>query len=88
MEWQLIETLTEADGTVLAYCNASCGEISGVYEQQFMDIIRGGPDDRADPLRMGIPGPWFSGDGDYYATWIRPTHWMPLPPAPTPIGEP
>lgn len=80
MEWQPIETAPR-DREILAFCNRANGEISGVIERPegFIAIISGGPT-RAD--HDSGDGWWHDAGGDYYSTWVWPTHWMPLPEPP------
>jgi hypothetical protein len=81
--WQPIETAPNGFEPFMVWCDALYGEISGFREGLgFVAVVAGAPDDRADPLRHGKPGPWYSGDGDYYATWNRATHWQPRPDPP------
>jgi hypothetical protein len=84
MEWQAIETATKIN-EILVYCDAWYGEINGHEDREFITIAQGGDDDQSDPYRAGMGGPWWREmGGDAYATWVRPTHWMPLPNPPAP----
>ena len=84
MSWQAIETAPKGE-TVVAWCNAWYGEISRyITGDPFIALAMVyDDDDGSDPVRAGFIGPWWTEcGGDAYTTWVRPTHWMPLPEAP------
>ena len=81
MDWQPIESAPK-DAPFLAAVDGWFGEISGLAEGRGLEVIEGSPDERGDPVRAGLRGVWYSSGGDYYATWVRATHWMPLPEPP------
>ncbi len=77
-EWQPIETAPK-DGTDIFGYGLWAGEITGPEQMiKSVDIIRwnNGLSD--------FPGDewWECLTGDYYATWLEPTHWMPIPDLP------
>lgn len=77
MEWQPIETAPK-DGTIVLLWGEWAGEINGQSGIDTMDIgsfIDGKSDYDGDDW-------WLLVTGDAYACWMRPTHWMPLPPPP------
>ena len=74
--WRPIETAPR--GKPVRLWAQSYGEISRLDEtwREFIGEYSGEGDAR------GFE--WIMSDGDYYAVWLRPTHWMPLagpPPA-------
>lgn len=75
--WQPIETAPK-DGTHMWGWGKWAGEINGVLEEQTMQVIyytNGSTD---------YPGfDWNCYGGDAYATWMKPTHWQPLPEPPS-----
>lgn len=75
--WRPIETAPN-DGTTILLYGYWAGEIHGPSnEAQFL----GAGSYRAG--RTDFPGfDWDLDGGDAYATWGKPTHWMPLPDPP------
>lgn len=76
-KWQPIDTAPKDGELVIGY-GVWAGEINGVSDMPIIQIIYwgGGKGD--------YPGTdWWVGYGsDAYATWLRATHWMPLPEPP------
>lgn len=86
MDWQPIETAPEGQ-IVIAYSQAWYGEVSHFNGGNFTAIAVAGDDTDADAVREGFVGPWWRElGGDTYATWVKPTHWMPLPGPPPSDG--
>ena len=79
--WLPIESAPK-DGTwVLVFGNVWAGEISGVARNPKGDVGIA----RYTNGKSDYPGDWWDEAGDdAYSCWCQPTHWMPLPPAPTP----
>ena len=77
MEWLPIESAPK-DGTEVLLYGIWAGEIHGESKSPVIDIgsWAGGSSDYA-----GNDW-WQLSTGDAYACWMRPTHWMPLPPPP------
>jgi hypothetical protein len=74
--WQPIETAPK-DGAAILGFGQWAGEINGILPGQKVSIIEwaGGSTD--------YPGfDWRVSDGDAYACWLKPSHWMPLPAPP------
>jgi hypothetical protein len=74
-QWQPIETAPK-DGTNVLLFGLWAGEIHGVHDCPSMEI--GYFSDGSDYEGFD----WVATGGDYYCTWGKPTHWMPLPDAP------
>lgn len=76
--WQPIETAPKGNESVLLY-GVVAGEISGMSTRPSGPHIGfwmgGGSDFDGDDW-------WALDGGDYYETWCRATHWMPLPEPP------
>lgn len=75
-DWQPIETAPRDGIAILGYWEWA-GEINGIDHDKEIAIIfwSGG--------RTDYPGfEWVVRGTDAYAAWLRPTHWMPLPPPP------
>lgn len=78
MKWQPIETAPDDDTPKLGW-GIWQGEIHGICETPGVDIITT-ISDRTDYDNGG--GWWNCATGDAYATWLKATHWMPLPEPP------
>jgi hypothetical protein len=80
-EWQPIATAPRDGTKILVWIHQWAGEIHGVANATGNEIAywANGTSD--------FPGAdwWVCAGGDGYATWCRPTHWMPLPAPPQPI---
>jgi hypothetical protein len=77
MEWQPIETAPKDGATVLLW-GTSAGEISGPSKVEGIEVgSYCGPGGDYQGFE------WASALGDAYAVWVKPSHWMPLPPAPS-----
>ncbi len=72
--WQPIATAPK-DDTVLVW-GPTAGEISGIEGYSSMNLARW--EGRGDYPEFD----WVCEGGDYYTVWVRPTHWMPIPPPP------
>lgn len=80
MDWQPIETAPK-DGTPVLLYGEWAGEIWGVFDEPSMEVgLYAGSGDYA---RQGFL--WAATGGDAYATWCKPSHWMPLPAPPKPL---
>lgn len=77
-EWQPIETAPK-DGTSVLLWGLWAGEISGIGKVPGMGI--GYYSGSGDYASQGFL--WVDVGGDAYAVWGNPTHWMPLPDAPS-----
>jgi len=77
-EWQPIETAPK-DGTMVSLYGICAGEINGIAPEPtgpHTGAWCGGKSDYAGD-------DWWSLDeGECYAIWCKPTHWMPLPEPP------
>lgn len=78
--WQPISAAPKDGRWLLVYGTVWAGEISGIARNQTGEVgiarYNGGKSD--------FPGDWWDKvGGDAYACWCQPTHWMPLPAAPT-----
>lgn len=82
MSWQPIETAPPDDNYVLVY-GITAGEISGIDDEPRVAIA--GKTFSGDYYAEGFH--WIVQDGDAYAVWCKPTHWMPLPAAPESAGQ-
>ena len=76
MTWQPIETAPK-DGTAVLLYGLWAGEIAGPTSHPTTDI---GAWSKHKGDFDGFE--WCLSTGDAYACWMKPTHWMPLPPAP------
>ena len=75
MEWQPIETAPRDRPCIVFGLQA--GEISGIASDPSVCIAEY-------TGRGDYPGfDWSLCDGDAYAVWVKPSHWMPLPPPPS-----
>lgn len=73
-EWQPIETAP--NGPVLVF-GVFAGEIHGPDDAPSIGVAYRGSG------RGDYPGyKWVGTQGDAYAVWCKPTHWMPLPEPP------
>lgn len=73
--WRTIDSAPH-DRDILVLCDKWAGEIHGERNVPggFYYITSGGP------TGSDYPGAdWWTGDGDAYAVWIRPTHWRNIP---------
>lgn len=79
MNWQPIDTAPK-DGTEILGWGECAGEINGPHGVPCKALIewRGGRTDWA-----GYE--WSVNGGDHYSTWMKPTHWFPLPPPPSEV---
>lgn len=78
MEWQPIETAPK-DGTIVLACGKWAGEIGGIgHAPEILAVSFSGSTDY-----KGFD--WSVEGTSGYAAWLKPTHWMPLPAAPTPV---
>ena len=88
MIWQDIAT-APTDAAILVYCAGLYGELNGFDAEPLVAIASGGDSPHADPYRQALAGPWWSREGgEYYAEWVRPTHWMTLPAPPVADATP
>lgn len=75
-DWQPIETAPK-DGTLILGFGQWAGEISGIDSTPGRCLIYW-----CSP-HTDYPGfEWKVTGGDAYASWMKPTHWMPIPEPP------
>lgn len=77
-EWKPIESAPK-DGTVVLLYGFCAGEISGPSKEP--NIAIGYCRSSVSTDYAGYQ--WSLVGTDYYATWMKATHWMPLPAPPT-----
>lgn len=76
-EWQPIESAPK-DGTLILAWGCWAGEINGPDDDPELAIVCW------DGQRGDYPGfDWMVTGTDAHAAWLKPTHWQPLPDAPT-----
>lgn len=80
-KWQPIETAPKDDGVEVIGYGPTAGEISGIDDMCGVNIMS--YSGRGDYSNEGYV--WSVAGGDYYASWAKPTHWMPLPNPPKEI---
>ena len=76
-EWRTMET-APTDGSPVLVFGFWAGEINGVEDTEPQIMIAGFCGDQTDYRGFN----WSVAGGDAYASWVKPTHWMPLPEKP------
>jgi len=80
--WRDIATAPKDGTEVLLWAVTFAGEISGPVESRGPII-----GSFSDGLSDFAGNDWWDVPSATYASWCKPTHWMPLPPAPTDTGR-